>query len=129
MILNLMGEYQRAELFLKDAHVRAPKDSSTLLWLVATKLALADTADADRYLNKLIDSVPLHQLKSILDRISDPDNTISSRRELLTPVINGKLRENFEAFILPGYQGTGYEMYSDFSESDEIRQHQFAIKP
>ena len=71
--LNLMEEYQRAEMFLKDAHIRAPKDSSTLLWLVATNLALADTADADRYLNKLIASVPVNQLKSILDGISDPD--------------------------------------------------------
>ncbi len=71
--LNLMEEYQRAEMFLKDAHIRAPKDSSALLWLVATNLALADTADADRYLNKLIASFPVNQLKSILDRISDPD--------------------------------------------------------
>jgi tetratricopeptide (TPR) repeat protein len=127
--LNLMEEYQHAELFLKDAHIRAPKDSSALLWLVATNLALADTADADHYLNKLIASVPINQLKSILDRISDSDDTISSRRELLIPVISGKLREKFEALALAGDQRTGHTMYSDFSESEVIRQHQFAIKP
>ena len=63
--LNLLEEYQRAEMFLKDAHIRAPKDSAALLWLVATNLALADTADADHYLNKLIASVSVNQLKSI----------------------------------------------------------------
>ena len=122
VILNLTEEYQRAELFLKDAHSREPEDSSALLWLVATNLALADTADADHYLNKLIDSVPLHQLKSILDRISDPDVTISSRRELLIPLINRKLREKFKALALAGDQGPGYALYSDFSESGGIRQ-------
>ncbi len=124
-----MEEYQRAEMFLKDAYIRAPKDSSALLWLVATNLALADTADVDHYLNKLIASVPVSQLKSILDGISDPDALISSRRELLIPVINGKLREKFEALALPEDHRTGYAMYSDFSESDEIRQDGFAIKP
>ena len=115
--LNLMEEYQRAEMFLKDAHTRDPEDSSTLLWLVATNLALADTADADRYLNKLIASVPINQLKSILDRIADPDAIISARRKLLNPVINGKLRENFEALTLPG-DDTGYVVYSDISKRD-----------
>jgi tetratricopeptide (TPR) repeat protein len=114
--LNLLEEYQRAEMFLKDAHIRAPKDSSTLLWLVATNLALADTADADRYLNKLIVSFPLNQLKRILNRISDPDAGISSRGKLLNPVINGKLREKFEALVLPEDHRSGYAMYSDFSE-------------
>jgi tetratricopeptide (TPR) repeat protein len=127
--LNLMEEYQRAETFLKNAHIRAPKDSSALLWLVATNLALADTADADRYLNKLIASFPVNQLKSILDRISDPDAVISFRGNLLNPVINGKLRETFEALTMPGDQRTGYAMSSDFSESDGIRQDKFAIKP
>jgi tetratricopeptide (TPR) repeat protein len=119
--LNLMEEYQRAELFLKDAHIRDPKDSSTLVWLVATNLALNDTADADHYLNKLIASFPLNELKAILNRISDPDASISSRGKLLNPVINGKLREKFEALALPVNDRTGYEMVSDFSESDGIR--------
>ena len=66
VILNLLGEYQRAEMFLEDAHIRDPEDSSTLLWLVATNLALADNAEADRHLNKLIASVPINQLKSII---------------------------------------------------------------
>ena len=127
--LNLMEEYQRAEMFLKDAHIRAPKDSSALLWLVATNLALADNADVDRYLNKLIASVPVSQLKSILDGISDPDALTSSRRELLIPVIGGKLREKFEALTLPVDHRTGDARYSDFSESDGIRQDKFSIKP
>ena len=115
--LNLMEEYQRAEMFLKDAHARDPEDSSTLLWLVATNLALADTADADRYLNILIASVPINQLKSILDRIADPDTNISARRKLLNPVINSKLRDKFEALTLPG-DDTGYVVYSDISKRD-----------
>jgi tetratricopeptide (TPR) repeat protein len=127
--LNLMEEYQRAEMFLKDAHIRAPKDSAALLWLVATNLAMADTADADRYLNKLIASFPLNQLKTILNRISDPDAVISSRGKLLNPVINGKLREKFEALALPEDHRTGYAMNSDFSETDGSRQDPVAIKP
>jgi tetratricopeptide (TPR) repeat protein len=129
VILNLMGEYQRAEMFLKDAHIRDPEDSSTLLWLVATNIELADTADADYYLNKLITSVPANQLKSILDGISDPDATISSRRELLIPVIDGKLRKQFEALTQSLDDRTGYKIVSDFSESDGIRQENFGLKP
>ena len=129
MALNLLEKYQRAEVFLKDAHIRAPKDSSTLLWLVATNLALADTADADRYLNKLIVSFPLNQLKRILNRISDPDAGISSRGKLLNPVINRKLREKFEALVLPEVHRSGYAMYSDFSKDDGTRQDPLAIKP
>ena len=128
-ILNLMGEYQQAEMFLKDAHIRDPEDSSTLLWIVATNIELADTADTDYYLNKLVASVPADQLKSILDDISDPDATISSRRELLIPVIGEKLRKQFEALTQSLDNRTGYEMYFDFSESEMIRQNQFAIRP
>jgi len=129
VILNLMEEYQRAELFLKDANIRDPEDSSALVWLAATNLALADTVDVDRYLNKLIASVPVSQLKSIVDGISDPDAITSSRRELLIPVIGEKLRKQFEALTQPVHDRTGYEMYSDFSESDGFRQDKVAIKP
>ena len=129
MILNLLDEYQRAELFLKNAHIRDPKDDSALVWLVATNLSLADAVDVDHYLNKLIASVPVSQWKSIIDEISDPDAATSSRRELLIPVIGGKLRKQFEALTPPVDDRTGYEVYSDFSESDGVRQDKFAIKP
>ena len=128
MILNLMDEYQRAELFLKDAHVRDTEDSSVLVWLVATNLALDDRVDVDRYLNKLIASVPVSQLKSIVDGISDPNAITFSRRELLIPVIGEKLREKFGALALPGDR-TGNAMYSDFFENDGFKQDKFALKP
>jgi tetratricopeptide (TPR) repeat protein len=129
MILNLLEKYQRSEMYLLDAHIRDPKDSSVLLWLVATNLELADTADVDRYWNKLIASVPVNQLKSILDRISDPGDAISFRRDLLIPVIGGKLRKQFEVLNQPMDDRLGYEMYTDFSKRDESRQDKFAINP
>ena len=129
VILNLMEKYQRAELFLKDAHIRDPEDSSTLVWLIATNLALADNADVDLYLNKLMDSVPVSQLKSILDGISDPDAITSSRSDLLIPVIGSKLRENFKMLTLSGDNSNLDATCSISSKSDRIRQENYAIVP
>ena len=53
MILNLMGKYQRAEMFLRNAHIRDPEDDSTLVWLVATNLALADAVDVDHLFEQI----------------------------------------------------------------------------
>ncbi len=95
MILNLLGEYHRAALFLKGAHLRDPDDPSTLVWLIANSLLSENTPDADHYLNALISRVSVSQLESIIDEMSDPQSAVYSRRNIVIPAVEEKLREKF----------------------------------
>ena len=93
MILNLMGEFPRAGLFLKAAHLRDPDDPSTLVWLIANSLLSENAPDADRYLNALISRVSVSHLESIIEEMSHPQSAAYSRRDIVIPAVEVKLRE------------------------------------
>ena len=94
-VFHLMRDYKRAELYFKNAHSLNPQEPVTLLWLAATNLKLKDTADVDRYLDNLFAVISVSKLQLLLETISDPENMISSQRELfiLFPLISAKLSE------------------------------------
>ena len=96
MVFNLMEDYHRAEMFFRNAHSRDLKEPFTLLWLVATNLKLEDAQDTERYLNKLFELVPVNKVQLLLETVSNPDDIISSQRDLLFPVITRKLRQRLE---------------------------------
>jgi tetratricopeptide (TPR) repeat protein len=94
-VFHLMHDFRKAELYFKNANSLNPEDPVTLLWLAATNLKLEDTADAEHYLDKLFAVISVSKLQLLLETISNPENMISSQRELfiLFPLISAKLSE------------------------------------
>ncbi|MBW1793483.1 MAG: tetratricopeptide repeat protein [Deltaproteobacteria bacterium] len=87
----LVGEYNRAEWFLRVTSSRFPKDVLTLLWLIEVNLRTDDKEDADRYMDKLFALVNVNELVSTLKKFPENENMAPVSQDLLNQAIAGRL--------------------------------------
>ncbi|MBW1793482.1 MAG: tetratricopeptide repeat protein [Deltaproteobacteria bacterium] len=97
--LGCMGEYERAEWFLRSVNARHPKDIITLLWLIETNLRTGDKEDADRYMDNLFASVQAGQFVSTLKRLFEGNLVVPIPQKLLIGSIAKKLKEKSEQIV------------------------------
>ena len=94
--LNLIGEYERAEMFLRRASGLDPKGTLALLWLIETNLKIGDNEDVDRYMDKLLGLVAVNGFASIAERLSDHTLMVPVSGEAIIRKIAVKLDEKAE---------------------------------
>jgi len=94
--LNLIGEYERAEMFLRCASGLYPRDTLALLWLIETNLKIGDKEDVDRYMDKLLVLVAVNGFASIAKRLSDHTLMVPVSGEAIIRKIAAKLEEKSE---------------------------------
>jgi len=90
--LSLMGEYERAEWFLKSVVSTDPRHVSALLWLIEINLRTNDKEDADRYLDRLFALVRVTGLVPALKDLLDENLMVAASQDLLIREIAKKLR-------------------------------------
>jgi tetratricopeptide (TPR) repeat protein len=84
---NLMGHYERAEAIFSRVLEFAPDDELSLLWLVETNLNVNDRQDVDRYLKKLLISVPPEELLVLLNDDSGKNFLPAESKEKILKLI------------------------------------------
>jgi tetratricopeptide (TPR) repeat protein len=103
----LTGEYDKAGLFLTDAHNRNQLDIMTLLWLIETGLRTNDDKSVYRYSQKLCSVIKTKELLILAEKLSGKKY---SEDGILTPV-----RQEFIAEKI-------YEIVKTKADSLNIRQ-------
>ncbi len=91
--LSLMGEYERAEWFLKSAVSTDARHVSALLWLIEINLRTNDKEDAERYLDRLFSLVRVTGLVYALKDLFDENLMVPVSQELLIREIAGRSKE------------------------------------
>jgi Tfp pilus assembly protein PilF len=66
----IMGEYQKADLFLTEANKRKPGDVMTLLWLIETGLRAKENKAVNKYTEKLCSGMKLNELMLFTEKLS-----------------------------------------------------------
>jgi len=97
--LCFMGEYERAELYLRHAGSLNPKEILALLWLIETNLKIGDNEDVDRYMDKLFGFVAVNGFASIAERLSDHTLMVPVSGEAVVRKIAAKLEEKSEEIV------------------------------
>lgn len=80
----LMGEYEKAGLFLTEAHKRKPEDVMTHLWLIETGLRSKDNNAVKKYKERLCRSMNLNELVMLTEKLSRGN---FSEDGMLTPLL------------------------------------------
>jgi tetratricopeptide (TPR) repeat protein len=96
---RLLGDYERAEWFLKTAHARNSQDMMILLWLIETNLMLNDRNEADRYVQRLLGLGKFDMLSAQLSQLREDNLMPPSSRKQLVHAIWSKQQKDFETVI------------------------------
>lgn len=94
---RLLGESDRAQWYLKAAHLRDPTNVSILLWLIETHLVMGDRPDAGQYVQRLFASTPMQALAEAIHKIGEDSLMSDAARKMLIAEIATNLRINFQA--------------------------------
>jgi tetratricopeptide (TPR) repeat protein len=89
----LMSEYERAELYLRQANSLNPKGTLALLWLIEANLKTDDKEDVDRYMDELFALVRINGFALITKRLSDKTLMVPLSGEELVHRIIGRFEE------------------------------------
>lgn len=96
-----LKEYQRAEFFLKRAHVLDLKSISILLSLIDVNLKIGDKEDVELYMNKLFFSASLNEIEASLKNLLEEDAVWPIDRHLLLRKIAEKLKAKSKEIAKP----------------------------
>jgi tetratricopeptide (TPR) repeat protein len=91
--LNMMKNYDRAELFLRVANQISTSNILTLFYLIENQLKAGDQKGAERYLEELFAAHSIQDIKRVARGISKDNLMITFSPELLAPVISSKIEE------------------------------------
>jgi tetratricopeptide (TPR) repeat protein len=87
---HLLGDFRKAEVFLREASRESAQDRACLLWLARNRLALDDPSGAHRYIDQFLGAAPLPQLNAYLQACFADR---SYRDEVIFPEKDDKLIE------------------------------------
>lgn len=93
---RLIGDYDRAEWYLKQADSLYPNDISTLFWLIDINLKTHDKIDVDRYLTKLFTLLTIELLESGIKNLADDNLMPSESRKMIIHEITRRLKRDSE---------------------------------
>jgi Flp pilus assembly protein TadD len=91
--LTLMGNYDRAEWFLKAAKQISTSNILTLFYLIENRLKAGDPKSAERYLEDLFAHHSIHNIKGVVRGISKDNLMLTFSPEVMVPVISRKIEE------------------------------------
>ena len=90
--MNLNGDYQRAEWFLRRALDADPGDKRALLWMIDCKLKKDEEAAASQFAFKFLCEVPEEQIESQVNRILDEGLMAQDSQQHLSQWIFSQVR-------------------------------------
>jgi len=107
LAFSCVKEYQRAELFLKRAHVLDLKSISILFSLINVNLKIGDKEDVDLYVNKLFSSASSNLIESSLKKLIEDDVALPVSQHMLIREIARKLDEKSREIAKLGKHSRG----------------------
>jgi tetratricopeptide (TPR) repeat protein len=90
---NMMGKYQRAEWFYRQAQKIAPNDMRTYFCLIENNLDAGDMQNVERYVERLFARFSINKIQDQLKARSDSIFMAHYNPDLLAPVITQKLEQ------------------------------------
>jgi tetratricopeptide (TPR) repeat protein len=90
--MNLNGDHQRAQWFLRRAIGLDPKDKRALLWMIDCKLKTVEEAGAVEYTSKFIDGMSVEQIESWINLSLDEGFMSQDSKEHLSHWIWSQVR-------------------------------------